>query len=104
MAADQLKDFLENGNITNSVNFPSISLPRAPGCFRLTFSNKNVSGVLGNVLSILATHHINVVDMLNKSRGDVAYSILDCETAPSAAALSEISAVESVIRLRVIAD
>lgn len=104
MAAEQLKDFLINGNITNSVNFPAISLPKAAGCFRLTFSNKNVSGVLGNVLSILATHSINVIDMLNKSRGEVAYSILDCETAPSNAALSEIAAVESVIRVRVIAE
>ena len=102
MAANQLKDFLEHGNITNSVNFPQIDLGRVSGCCRLTFSNRNVSGVLGNVLSIFTQHQVNVIDMVNKSRGDVAYNILDLEQVPSEQVLEEIRRVEQVIRLRVI--
>jgi D-3-phosphoglycerate dehydrogenase len=102
MAANQLRDFLENGNITNSVNFPQISMSRAPESCRLTFSNENVSGVLGHVLSIFADHNVNVVDMVNKSRADVAYNILDLATEPTEEAINAIKAVEHVIAVRVI--
>ena len=102
MAADELIDFLENGNITNSVNFPSVSMPRTPGTTRLTFSNDNVPGVLGHVLSVLADNQVNVIDMLNKSRGELAYNLIDVETAPAAAAIAAIEAVAHVIRARVI--
>lgn len=102
MAANQLRDFLENGNITNSVNFPQIAMGRAPDSCRLTFSNENVSGVLGHVLSIFADHNVNVIDMVNKSRGDVAYNILDLASAPTPEALAAIKAVEHVIAVRVI--
>lgn len=99
MAAQQIMDFLENGNIRNSVNFPIAELQRTTG-FRLTFTNENVSGVLGHVLSILADASINVVDMLNKSRGDLAYNILDIEQEPSKALLEQVSAVDHVINVR----
>jgi len=99
MAAEQVKDFLENGNIRNSVNFPPAELQRTTG-FRLTFTNENVSGVLGHVLSILADAQINVVDMLNKSRGDIAYNILDLEQDASTTLISKIAAVEHVINVR----
>jgi len=103
MAADQLVDYLENGNIKNSVNFPAVSMDRSPAIgSRITFSNENVSGVLGHVLSVLADHKVNVVDMVNKSRGDVAYNIIDVEHAPSTAVVDALTKVEHVIAVRVI--
>ena len=101
MAADQIKDYLENGNIKNSVNFPPINLPRAEGV-RITFCNDNVSGVLGHVLSVFSDNDINVIDMMNKSRGDVAYNIVDVEDAPSDAVVDAIRGVEHVINVRVL--
>lgn len=101
MAANQLMDFLENGNIKHSVNFPMVSMERAGEC-RLTFANHNVAGVLGEVLSVFTQHAVNVVDMVNKSRGDVAYNIIDLEQVPSAQVLSDIQALEHVISLRLL--
>lgn len=101
MAADQLKDFLESGNIRNSVNFPPIFLPRGDG-YRITFVNHNVSGVLGNVLSIFTDNCINVLDMLNKSRDNIAYNIVDVEQMPSAEIIEAIRAVDNVITVRVL--
>ncbi len=103
MAADQLMDFLENGNIKNSVNFPPVSMPRANGgSCRLTFCNENVSGVLGHVLSVLADNEVNVVDMVNKSRGDIAYNIIDLESCPIDEIAESICQVEHVINARVL--
>ncbi|MEF8712880.1 MAG: phosphoglycerate dehydrogenase [Accumulibacter sp.] len=102
MAANQLVNYLENGHIVNSVNFPKISMERSPGTARITFSNDNVSGVLGQVLSILASHQVNVVDMMNKSRGELAFNIVDVEKKPGDEVISAIRAVERVIRVRVI--
>ncbi len=102
MAADQLMDYLENGNIRNSVNFPSISMGRAVGATRITFSNDNVSGVLGHVLGVLADCNVNVIDMINKSRGELAFNIVDVEEKPLAEVVAAIAAVEHVIRVRVI--
>lgn len=99
MGAEQLIDFLENGNITNSVNFPTIRLERAEG-YRITFANDNVPRVLGSVLSLLADLNINVLDMLNKSREEVAYTILDIEQEPNDELLSAISNVEHVFNVR----
>ena len=103
MAADQLVEFLQNGNIRNSVNYPSVNMPRAEGCCRITFSNDNVSGVLGNVLSIFSANNVNVIDMMNKSRGDVAYNILDLESAPSDTIVDQLRQVQHVINVRVLA-
>ncbi len=102
MAANQLIDYLENGNIKNSVNFPAISMERDPGTVRITFANSNVSGVLGHVLSVLADHEVNVADMVNKSRGELAYNIIDVEAQPSEAVISAIKAVEHVVSVRVL--
>lgn len=102
MAADQLKDFLENGNIRNSVNFPSLSLDRAAGApqgTRLAISNRNVPGMLGKILSILAEQNINVVDMINKSRNDIAYNLIDLGSTPSAAAVRAIAETDDVIKV-----
>ena len=104
MAADQLMEFLQNGNIKNSVNFPAVNMPRAEGCCRITFSNDNVSGVLGNVLSIFTDNNVNVVDMMNKSRGDVAYNILDVEAMPNDTIIDQLRQVQHVINVRVLAE
>ncbi len=102
MAADQLMDYLENGNITNAVNFPSVAMARAEGTTRITLSNDNVSGVLGHVLGVLAEQRVNVVDMVNKSRGDLAFNIVDAQGTVPASALTAIAAVPHVIRVRVV--
>ena len=102
MAANQLMDYLENGNIVNSVNFPAVSMGRTAGLTRITFSNDNVSGVLGHVLSVLADKKVNVIDMVNKSRGELAFNIMDVESKPGVEVIAAIEAVEHVIRVRVI--
>lgn len=102
MAADQLRDFLENGNIKNSVNFPALALERTGGT-RIAISNSNVPKILGHVLSALADADLNVIDMLNKSRDDVAYNLIDVAAAPTDAVIDRIRAIEGVINVRVIA-
>tara|TARA_B110000483_G_scaffold145435_1_gene173624 strand:- start:107294 stop:108463 length:1170 start_codon:yes stop_codon:yes gene_type:complete len=101
MAADQLMDYLESGNIKNSVNFPAASMARNGGA-RITFANENVPKVLGSVLSVLADANINVVDMLNRSRNDLAYNIIDVVGEVGDSLKSSIAEVEGVISLRVI--
>jgi D-3-phosphoglycerate dehydrogenase len=98
MAVDQLRDFLENGNIRNSVNFPNLALERSAGTGRIAIINQNVPGMLGQILSILADRDINVIDMLNKSRGDVAYNLIDIEGTPSEDTIKDICAIEHVIK------
>ncbi len=105
MAADQLMDFLENGNIKNSVNFPALYLDRAVGAekgTRLAITNKNVPKMLGQILSVLADQNINVIDMLNKSRDDVAYNLIDLESTPSDAAIEAIANIADVIKVTVL--
>ena len=102
MAANQLVDYLQNGNVTNSVNYPTIHMDRSPGTSRLTFCNDNVAGVLGNVLSVLAERQINVVDMVNKSRGDLAINIIDVASTDCSELAVAIAAVQHVIRVRVV--
>ncbi len=102
MAANQIMDYLENGNIANSVNFPAVNMPRTAGTTRITFANDNVSGVLGHVLSILAEHEVNVIDMVNKSRAELAFNIIDVERCPDAEVISAIQATPHVIRVRVL--
>jgi D-3-phosphoglycerate dehydrogenase len=103
MAADQLRDFLENGNIRNSVNFPTLQLDRVRGC-RLSVANDNVPKILGNVLSILADENINVIDMLNKSRDEIAYNLIDISTQPAPGVLDRMRAIDGVINVRLIGD
>lgn len=101
MAADQIKEFLENGNIKNSVNFPQVRMARSTGP-RITFANQNVPKVLGSVLSILAEHDVNVLDMVNKSRGELAYNIIDVEKMENTDVIEAIAAIEHVTRVRLI--
>lgn len=105
MAAEQLKDFLENGNIRNSVNYPPLFLDRVPGAAagtRLAISNKNVPGMLGKILSILADQDINVIDMINKSRDQIAYNLIDLASTPSTAAVAAIADTDDVIKVTVL--
>ena len=102
MAATQLKDFLENGNIKNSVNFPNLHLDRDNNTekgSRLAISNKNVPKMLGQILSVLADQNINVIDMLNKSRDEVAYNLIDLEVSPSKEAIAAIAQIDDVIKV-----
>lgn len=101
MAANQLMDYLENGNIVNSVNFPTTKMPRTDA-YRITFCNKNIPKVLGSVLSLLADRSINVIDMVNKSREDIAYNIVDVASKPTSELLSEIQRVEGIITARIL--
>lgn len=99
MAADQIKAFLDHGNIKNAVNFPSIELERTTDS-RLTVTNRNAPGTLSHILNVLGDANLNVADLLNKSRGDIAYNLIDLNTAPSALVLDQIRAVEGVINVR----
>ena len=100
MVADQVIDFLENGNIRNSVNFPNVTLERTKG-YRIALANRNVPRILGSVLSILADRNINVIDMLNKSREDVAYNLIDIESEPVDELVRAIEGIDGVINVRV---
>lgn len=101
MAAEQLMDFLENGNIANSVNYPQTRMVRESG-YRITFANDNVPRVLGTVLSVLADHDVNVIDMVNKSLHEIAYNIIDVESEPTPEIVAKIAAAEGVMHVRVI--
>ncbi|MBA59548.1 MAG: 3-phosphoglycerate dehydrogenase [Gammaproteobacteria bacterium] len=100
MVATQLGEFLENGSIKNSVNFPDVSLERVTGSLRLAIVNRNVPRILGSILSILADRNINVLDMLNKSRGDIAYNLIDIEAKISDDLIDEIERVDGVVSIR----
>jgi D-3-phosphoglycerate dehydrogenase len=101
MAANQLKAFLEHGNIRNSVNFPAIELERTTD-YRITIANRNEPGMLSHVLTLIGDEGLNVADLLNKSFGDVAYNIIDLDEVPQEGLLSKIRTVEGVINLRLI--
>ena len=99
MAAEQLDDFLNNGNIKNSVNFPELVEPR-PSEYRITLSNKNHPGMIGKITTVLADNKLNIIDMVNKSRGDIAYNVIDLETKPPERVLVDLSSLDDVISVR----
>jgi D-3-phosphoglycerate dehydrogenase len=99
MVADQVREYLENGNITNSVNFPEINLPRGDGV-RIAVINNNVPNMLGQISTDLAEGGLNILDMLNKSRGDVAVTLIDVEKAPDQATLERIKGIDGVLSVR----
>jgi D-3-phosphoglycerate dehydrogenase len=102
MAVEQVKDYLENGNIKNSVNFPMAILPRVKGQNRITIANKNVPNMIGEITSILADNNINIHDMLNKSRNDLAYNIIDVDGDVSDEVVTKLQGIEGVVTVRVI--
>ena len=99
MVADQVRDYLENGNVSNSVNFPEINLPRNGG-FRLAVVNSNVPNMVGQISTDLGKHGLNILDMLNRSRGDVAVTLLDVDKAPAGEVIAEIAAIDGVLSVR----
>ena len=99
MAANQLIEFLRTGNIRNSVNFPQVDLEPAGG-YRLAVTNRNVPGALGQITSLLAERKINVVDMLNRSRDDVAYNLIDVGDTADQQLVGDICAIDSVMNVR----
>ncbi|NLN39240.1 MAG: phosphoglycerate dehydrogenase [Smithella sp.] len=101
MAALQLMDFLENGNIKNSVNFPECVLDRS-GKKRITLSNQNMPGMIEKITKLLAENNLNIADMINKSRGNLAYNIIDVEGAAGDDLVGKIQGIEGVIRVRII--
>ena len=103
MAAEQLKDFLENGNIINSVNFPELVEPRKSK-FRITLSNHNIAGMIGQITTILAENNLNILNMINKSKGEIAYNVIDTDSEPSNAVEEGLMKLEGVINVRVIKD
>jgi D-3-phosphoglycerate dehydrogenase len=102
MAADQLREFLEHGNVRNSVNYPEAVLPRLPGATRLGIANRNVPNMVGQISTALARHRINIADLLNKSRGEYAYTLIDTDGALGPEPLGEIRAIEGVLSARVL--
>ncbi len=103
MAAEQLKDFLENGNIINSVNFPELVEPRKSK-FRITLSNNNIAGMIGQITTILAENNLNILNMINKSKGEIAYNVIDTDSEPSNAVEEGLKKLEGAINVRVIKD
>ena len=102
MAAEELTDFLENGNITNSVNFPSMSLGVLQKPMRICVAHLNVPNVISAMTTILGASNANISDMVSKSRGDYAYAIFDLDHKLEEKAMEEIKKVQGVIRVRVI--
>ncbi len=99
MVADQVRDYLENGNITNSVNFPEISLPRNEGV-RLAVINNNVPNMLGQISTDLADANLNIIDMLNKSRNDVAVTLIDVDQDVPDDVIERIKSIDGVLSVR----
>lgn len=99
MVAENVKDFLENGNVRFSVNFPEARLPRLDA-WRITLANANVPNMVGQVSTCLAKAGLNIEDLLNKSIGELAYTIIDVNDEPSDALLDEIRSIDGVLTLR----
>jgi D-3-phosphoglycerate dehydrogenase len=99
MVAEQLADYLENGNILNSVNFPNVSMARESG-FRLAIANANVPNMVGQISSVLAAAGLNIHNMVNKSKGDMAYTLVDVDSAVTAAVMQQLSAIAGVLAVR----
>jgi D-3-phosphoglycerate dehydrogenase len=104
MVAENVRDFLENGNIRHSVNFPESILPRISGGTRLAIANANVPNMVGQISTALAAAQLNISDLLNKSRGEVAYTLVDVDGPVPEDVVGSIGSIEGVLSLRVIPD
>jgi D-3-phosphoglycerate dehydrogenase len=102
MVAEQVRDFLENGNIRNSVNYPEAVLARVPNTTRLSVANRNVPNMVGQISTCLAAQRINIADLLNKSRGEYAYTLIDVDGEVSEALLASIRAIDGVLAARIV--
>jgi D-3-phosphoglycerate dehydrogenase len=99
MVAEQVREFLENGNVRNSVNFPELVMPLGEG-FRIAIVNENVPNMLGQISTCLADSGLNIHDMLNKSRGELAYTLVDVDSEPAPACLENIATIKGVLNVR----
>ncbi|MCU7933332.1 MAG: phosphoglycerate dehydrogenase [Candidatus Thiodiazotropha sp. (ex Dulcina madagascariensis)] len=99
MVAEEVRDYLENGNVTHSVNFPSINLPRNGG-YRIAVVNSNVPNMVGQISTDLGNEGLNILDMLNKSRDDVAVTLLDVDQRPTDELLETLAAIKGVLSVR----
>ncbi|EDY87699.1 D-3-phosphoglycerate dehydrogenase [gamma proteobacterium HTCC5015] len=99
MVAEQVKDYLENGNIVNSVNFPQVQLPRA-GEQRLAVSNLNRPDMVGQISHVLGDAGLNIFHMVNESRGDVAYTLVDIDSQADDSVIEKLSAIDGVLNVR----
>jgi D-3-phosphoglycerate dehydrogenase len=102
MVAEQVRDFLENGNIRNSVNYPESVMPRAPGTTRIVIANSNVPNMVGQISTCLATARINIADLLNKSRGEYAYTLIDTDGTVGEEILRQIRSIDGVLSARIV--
>jgi D-3-phosphoglycerate dehydrogenase len=101
MAVNQVADFLENGNVKNSVNFPECILPRS-GAKRIVVANRNVPNMIGQITPVLAKHNMNIADMLNKSKGDFAYNIIDIDNDVNGEVIKELKAINGIVMVRLV--
>ena len=99
MVADQVRDYLEDGNVQNAVNFPSITMPRESN-FRIAIANANVPNMVGQISTAMAKANLNIHNMMNKSRGDMAYTLVDVDSAVPQAAVESIAGIEGVLAVR----
>ena len=102
MAVKEIRDFLENGNITNSVNFPNCNMGTCISVGRIAVTHRNIPNMIGQVTQILGSEGLNIADMTNKSKGEFAYTLIDLESTASREALDELAAIEGVTRVRVV--
>jgi len=102
IVSENVREYLENGNIKHSVNFPEVKMPKAEGCHRITIANSNVPNMLGQISSILADADLNIVDMVNKSKGELAYTIVDVNDAVATEIVDTLKTIEGVLSVRVL--
>lgn len=102
MAAQEVRDFVENGNIKNSVNFPDCDMGTCVAVGRIAICHKNIPNMISQVTQILGAEGLNIADMTNKSKGEFAYTLIDLESAASREALAALQAVDGVSKVRVI--
>ena len=100
MVADHVRDWLENGNVSNAVNFPEINLPRTEDGYRIAVVNSNVPNMLGQISTDLAAAGLNIIDMLNKSRGEIAVTLIDVDSPPSDDSMQRITGISGVLSVR----
>ncbi|MCM2288564.1 MAG: phosphoglycerate dehydrogenase [Sulfuritalea sp.] len=99
MVADQLRDFLEHGNVQNAVNFPNVTMPRESN-FRIAVANSNVPNMLGQISTAMAGAGLNIHNMVNKSRGEMAYTLLDVDSQVKQGAIDAIAGIAGVLAVR----
>lgn len=102
MAVDEIKDYIDNGNITNSVNFPDCSLGKCTAVGRLAILHRNIPSMLGKISNILGEHNINIKDMNNRSKGDYAYTLIDLDTKVDSEDIQQFKNTDGIISIRVI--